>query len=145
MNAVSERLGGCRQNARYSLPAHLRAALERRFSTWRVEYIARALSADELAVIANLDDALIIARIKRMKNPLLETYDEVVPLATECRLYQNLQLQWLRTEEYLVGTRLGRQPTHRELFIDFMRNHNGLRFRAYFALKYPNRVMDRRR
>lgn len=132
-------------SARYSLPAHLLTALERRFSTWRVEYIARALSEDKLAVIANLDDALIIARIARMSNRLLEDFDYVLPLATECRLYQNLQLQWLRTEEYLVGTRLGRKPTHRELFIDFMQNYNGLRFRAYFALKFPEKVKDLRR
>src|SRR3954451_18621525 len=99
MSAVLDCVEGCRQNARYSLPPHVRAALEKRFSAWRVEYIARSLSADELAVIANLDDALIIARIKRMKNRLLETFDDVLPLATECRLYQDLQLQWLRTEE----------------------------------------------
>src|SRR4051812_2236351 len=63
MTAVQDRVGGCRLSARYSLPAHVLTALERRFSAWRVEYIARALSADKLAVIANLDDALIIARI----------------------------------------------------------------------------------
>jgi hypothetical protein len=35
---------------------------------------------------------------------------------------------------------LGRPPTHRELFDDFMNNHNGLRFRAYFALKRPGKM-----
>jgi hypothetical protein len=145
MRAVQDCTGGCRINARYSLPGHLLNALERRFSPWRVEYIARALTADELAVIANLDDALIIARIARMSNRLLEQFDDVLPLATECRLYQDLQLHWLRTEEYLLGTRLGRKPTHREFFIDFMQNHNGLRFRAYFVLKFPEKVMHLRR
>ena len=54
------------------------------------------------------------------------------------------QLRWLRDEEYLLGTRLGRRPTQRELFVDFMNHRNGRRFRAYFALKYPDRMKPKR-
>jgi len=115
------------------------------FSPRRLAYILKTLTADELAVVADPADALIIARIKRMPNSRLQRFDDLVP-ATEQdhRLYRSLQIRWLRDGAYLLGTRLGRSPTPRELFIDFMTNHNGLRFRAYFAMKFPKRMRPKR-
>ena len=115
------------------------------FSPMRAAYIKRVLTDGELSVVADPADALIIARIKRMSDDKLARFEQLEPIsAADVRLYRLLQLCWLRTEEYLLSTQLGRAPTHRELFADFMRNHNGLRFRAYFALKYPGRVRPRR-
>jgi hypothetical protein len=123
------------------LPASLVHELSRHFIPSRVEYIAHVLSADELCVISDLSDALIVARIKRMSNQRLKHFDNLVPIDNrQQRHYQSLQLQWLRDEEYLLGTRLGRSPTQKELFIDFMKNHNGLRFRAFFTLKFPHKM-----
>ncbi len=123
------------------LPAWLFHELGKRFAPRRLEYIAHVLGADELCVISDLSDALIFARIKRMTNQRLKRFDNLVPIDDrQQRHYQSLQLQWLRDEEYLLGTRLGRSPTHKELFIDFMKNHNGLRFRAFFTLKYPDKM-----
>ena len=34
-------------------------------------------------------------------------------------------------------------PTQAELFRDFMSNHHGLRFRAYFTMKFPDRMVKR--
>jgi hypothetical protein len=116
--------------------------LRERFTPRRVAYIARSLTAAELAVVADLADALIIARIKRMDDARLHRFERLRPAGHEDqRMFSTMQVRWLRDEEYLIGTRLGRKPEHRELFSDFMRNHNGLRFRAYFALKYPKRVV----
>jgi hypothetical protein len=111
------------------------------FSPREARYISNVLTADELRVIADRRDALVIARIKRMPHRRLARYDGFIPsdLANQ-RFYCAIQRQWLRDEEYLLGTRLGRSPTAKELFIDFMNNHNGLRFRAFFAMKFPNRV-----
>jgi hypothetical protein len=128
------------------LPTAARDALRARFSSRRVEYIARVLTAGELAVIADPADALIIARIKRMGDHRLGAFERLEPAsAADRRLFSELQCRWLHEEEYLLRTRLGRAPTHGELFADFMRNHNGLRFRAYFALKFPNRVKTKAR
>jgi hypothetical protein len=111
------------------------------FPPREARYIAHVLTADELRVIADRRDALFIARIKRMPHRKLARFDGFIPRdATDQRFYCAIQRQWLRDEEYLLGTRLGRSPTPKELFIDFMNNHNGLRFRAYFAMKYPGRV-----
>lgn len=128
-------------SARDLLPSWLLQELGKRFVPSRVEYISHVLRPDELCVISDLSDALIVARIKRMTNQQLKRFDNLIPVdSRQQRHYQSLQLQWLRDEEYLLGTRLGRSPTHKELFIDFMNNHNGLRFRAFFTLKYPDKM-----
>jgi hypothetical protein len=125
-------------------PLHDR--LRERYSPLRAAYIARVLTADELSVVCDPDDALVIARIKRMPSRRLARFERMEPAsADDRRLYGSLQLRWLRTEEYLLATRLGRPPTHGELWADFMRHHNGPRFRAYFALKCPHRVRPIRR
>ena len=124
-----------------------RAALSARFRPRRAAYVLRTLTPGELAVIADpAADALIIARIKRMPGHRLARFERLEPATpADRRLCAALQHSWLRDEQYLLATRLGRPPTHREFFADFMRNHNGLRFRAYFALKYPQRVRPIRR
>ena len=135
---------GCGLGAHDLLPRPLLESLGQWFSARQLEYIAHVLAPGELEVIGDKRDALIIARIKRMPNVRLERFDRMVPVSDDSRrLYQSLQLQWLRDEEYLLGCRLGRRPTHKELFIDFMNNHNGLRFRAYFTLKFPDKMKHR--
>ena len=128
------------------LPAALFEVLRRSFTPRQLRYILAALTPGELAVIADPGaDALIISRIKRMPGRRLKRFDDLVPadFHQQC-CYRSLQLQWLRDEEYLLGTRLGRRPTEKELFIDFMNHGNGLRFRAYFALKFPEHVRLKR-
>ena len=121
--------------------ASLHAEVLRRFPLRRGLYVLRVLTAGELAVIGDLNDALIIARIKRMPLGRLRGFDGLLPADRRHeRLYRIEQLRWLGDETYLLGTRLGRQPTHRELLDDFMTNHHGLRFRAYFAMKHPGKM-----
>ena len=130
--------------ARDLLPGPLYDELGRIFSPRRLEYIAHVLTPGEIRVIRDFRDAFIIARIKRMSHRRLERFDRFMPANREQqRFYTSLQARWLQDEQYLLGTRLGRSPTHQELFIDFMNNHNGLRFRAYFAMKYPERMRRR--
>lgn len=130
-------LPACRQ----PIPQEAWRTLCRHFTTRRATYIANVLTPGELAVITDAADALIIARIKRMDDVQLAHFERLEPATPDDRrLYAEMQCRWLRDEEYLLSTRLGRTPTHGELFADFMRNHNGLRFRAYFALKFPGRV-----
>jgi hypothetical protein len=129
------------QNATATPSDRYYAELRHRFSPRRAGYVVRVLTSDELSVIPDLNDALIIARIKRMPLRRLQRFDTLVPATEEHkRLYCNMQVQWLRDEEYLLGTRLGRRPTHTDLFADFMSNHHGLRFRAYFTLKHPHKM-----
>ena len=111
------------------------------FPPRRAAYVLRVLTSGELSLVADPADALILARIKRMPDRRLRRFDALEPATpSDRRLYDTMQIRWLREEEYLLGTRLGRRPTHAELFADFLRNHNGLRFRAYFAMKFPQRM-----
>lgn len=111
------------------------------FPPLRAHYVCRVMTRGELAVIADLGDALILARIKRMSDARLRRFDRLIPADPEHhQLFRILQMNWLRDEEYLLGCRLGRRPTQKELMIDFMAHKNGIRFRAYFALKYPRRM-----
>jgi hypothetical protein len=135
----------CGHSAGGSLSPCLLGELRARFTPRQARYVAAVLTKDELAVISNLHDALIFARIKRMSDRQLRRFDRLVPADdAQVRFYQSLQLRWLRDQEYLLGTRLGRVPTAREMFVEFMTQHNGQRFRAYFALKYPDRMRPTR-
>jgi hypothetical protein len=134
-----------REKHRDNLSACLLGELRSRFSPRQVAYVTAVLTAAELAVISDLSDALILARIKRMPPRRLRRFDDLVPVGhAQVKAYQALQLRWLRDEEYLLSTRLGRQPTARELFVDFTTHHNGQRFRAYFAMKYPHSMKHKR-
>jgi hypothetical protein len=129
------------QSWRNLLPPGMIEQLQRRFSPMRVEYIARVLTAGEIGVLCDIGDALIIARIKRMPNGRLCRYDACVPVDLSAqRKFCDAQLEWIRGEHYLLGTRLGRSPTHAELFADFVHNRNGLRFRAYYCMKHPSQM-----
>jgi len=128
------------------LSACLTGELRARFTPRQARYIAAVLTPEELAVISDLSDALLFARIKRMPERRLRRFDQLIPVDdTQVRFYQSLQLRWLRDQEYLLGTRLGRGPTAREMFVEFMTHHNGQRFRAYFSLKYPDRMKPKRK
>ena len=125
------------------LPDYLLHELQRHFSPRRLAYVARVLSVEELRIIGDLQDALILARIKRMAPQRLARFDRLVPRADNHRAYVAAQMEWLKGEHYLLGTRLGRSPTHSELLADFMAHRNGQRFRAYYALKHPRRMSKR--
>ena len=72
-------------------------------------------------------------------------FDQFVPLdRKEQRTYEQVQLQWIQDEEYLLGLRLGRKPAPKELVADFTARQNGPPFpRAYYTLKYPHRMRPR--
>lgn len=126
---------------RVRLPADLAQSLQAIFGTRRSHYIACVLTPGELRILGNVRDALIIARIKRMPARKLQQFDQWIPVdAAQQKFYQAVQFEWLRREQYLLGMRLRRAPTDRDLIQDFMNNHNGERFRAFFAMKYPGRM-----
>ena len=141
MALVQQQHRSCTRPGQTALPDGIAEKLFRRFPPRRLGYIARVLTPAELRVLGDADDALIVARIKRMPTQRLARFDRLVPAGPqEQRQFHAMQLQWLRDEEYLLGTRLGRRPTQRELISDFLSHHNGPRFRAYFALKYPRKM-----
>ena len=144
VNDVRETLSSrLRAHAPHPIPGDMLHALRRLFTPRETNYIIRVLSADELRIVADLHDSLIIARIKRMSPRRLRRFDRLAPRNVEQqRAYTSAQMEWLKGEHYLLGTRLGRSPTHAELHADFVAHRNGQRFRAYYAMKYPDRMQS---
>jgi hypothetical protein len=54
--------------------------------------------------------------------------------------YAEAQLAWLKTEQYLIGTKLKHPPSPHELAQDFFANGNGPRHRIWYCLKFPDKV-----
>jgi len=128
------------------LPPHIADELRRHFTPRQRAYITRVLSAEELRIIGDLRDALILARIERMPDHRLARYDRFVAIdPAQHKAYMAAQTEWLHGEGYLLGTRLGRSPTHAELLADFVEHRNGQRFRAYYVMKHPDRMKRRQR
>jgi hypothetical protein len=125
------------------LPPDMAAALRKLFSPARAGYIASVLSADQIRVIQDLDlgDALILARIEAMKPGRLGRFDHFVPKnSAEQRRFNEAQKIWMDKELRLLTDRLGHQPSLPEWQDDFKKHRNGPRFRAYYVLKYPDRM-----
>lgn len=154
MQAAQMAPPACRSECRHSqagapvsssLPPRVWDELSQALPLREARYVAAILTAEELSVLAELKDAIIIARIKRMPHARLRRFDCFFPHSKEDQdLYRKTQLRWLRDEEYLLGTRLGRSPKAREITHDFNVLQLGLRFRAYFAMKFPDRVVRKR-
>jgi hypothetical protein len=138
-----QQLAEAKSPPRPPLPDDLLRELRRHFTTRRIRYISAVLSAAELRIIGDLRDAVIIAQIKRMSPLRLKRFDRFVPVnAAQQRAFQLEQVEWLKGEHYLLCTQLGRTPTHAELFADFNAHRNGQRFRAFYVMKYPQRMKD---
>jgi len=92
-------------------PGLLLDRLNMHFVPRRVRYITHVLCAEELKIVEDLNDACILARIKRMDERRLMRFDRFVPLdATQKRAFITAQMEWIRHERYLLGCRLGHDP-----------------------------------
>jgi hypothetical protein len=122
-------------------PPHLVERLQHHFGPRRARYIAHTLSVEELDIVEDFKDAYILARIKRMDDRRLQFFDRFVPVdAVQQRAFATAQMEWIRREQYLLSCRLGRSPNHSELSADFNLNRNGQRFRAYYVMKFKERM-----
>lgn len=54
--------------------------------------------------------------------------------------YLSIQLKWLEEEKYLLGTKIHKSPNDIELISDWNKHHNSERYRAYYVLRYPEKV-----
>ena len=111
------------------------------YSKLKVNYIVRVLTYEEIKAIYDPLDILILARIKRMKTDRLKHFDHFTPInKEEFKKYIAVQVSWMEEEKWFLGNRLHRCPTQKEIAEDFVASNNGLRFRAYYCLKYPERM-----
>lgn len=132
---------GVRADASVLLPRHY-SSLSKIFTPMRLRYVASVLTDEEIDLIRDPTDALIMARIKRMTPEELRRFDRYAPKDENAqKLFNNVQVSWIKDEEWVVGSRIGHKPSQKELFADFMKYNNGVRYRAYFTMKHPELVV----
>jgi hypothetical protein len=54
--------------------------------------------------------------------------------------YYEMQVPWLEEQKYLLGTRLGHDPTQEEWCMEVLTSHVQPEFRAYYGLAYQDKV-----
>jgi len=128
----------------------LKTMLERKSSLKKILPIENAkatlsiLTREEINIInttkgMDSKDYEAIAQTKLfITNPSAKKFDRYIP--KNPRHYQTLQTHWLENECWLLGQRLHHKPSPHELFEDFKTNKNGLRFKIFYCLRYPDKV-----
>ena len=97
------------------------------------------LSSEEREVIHEEDDVRIVARIKAMSAAEFNYFQAHRPKPEFVRHYIQSERPWMFESIYLLGVRLGREPSEVEKARDYQEK-NASRFRVYYALKHPNNV-----
>lgn len=114
------------------------------YSLLEQQYIARVLKPQEIALITDPENILYIARVKRLTPERLAEFDQYVWKNPATRKkYMREQREWLNQERYFLGQKLGHFPDDGELAADFIEKNLGQYFRAYYTLKYPERMRKR--
>jgi len=85
------------------------------------------------------DDASIIQYIDSLPSQSVFLFSTNF-ISTDLKHYVVLQCQWIETEKYLLGTVLNREPTEQELIDEWISHFNSERFRAFYVLKFPDKV-----
>ena len=98
------------------------------------------LTGEERAIINDSCDIPILEQIKGMSIQELKIFDLYGPLDF-CH-YVGLEKEWLETARYLIARREGHssEVSDYELLKDIGENHLGERFRAWYVLKFPEKV-----
>ncbi|MDX2109431.1 MAG: hypothetical protein SFY80_04240 [Verrucomicrobiota bacterium] len=92
----------------------------------------------ELQSFTSTDDQAIIRQVDQFSSEDLDVFQAYCPV--DLRHYNTLQLEWLRTEVYFLGCRLCHQPTCDDILTNPDRPRNSRRFRAYYCMRYADRV-----
>lgn len=98
------------------------------------------LTREERAIVDDSDDVHILEQIKGMSSQELKVFDSYGPVDF-CH-YVRLERKWLETAKYLIATRPGHSSdvSDPELLEDVRENHLAERFRAWYVLKFPEKV-----
>jgi hypothetical protein len=88
-----------------------------------------------------VEDYFLLAEVEFMLRETpqdLAVYDGYHIL--EMEHYARMQVPWLKEETRLLKAQLGRDPTPHEVIEDARQHENGLRFRAFYCMKFPDKV-----
>ena len=80
----------------------------------------------------------IIEEINAMTPEQLARFSSYIPV--DLRDYVTEQSKWIQDSIYFLGIDCGRVPTAIEISDKLLNTDHSLRYRAYYALKYPDKV-----
>ncbi len=80
-------------------------------------------------------DNAIIAYIDSLNQESLDEYENWRPV--DLRHYVKQQKTWLEKAIYLLGTRLGHEPSMEEIAEEVLKTPHSKRFRAFYCIKFP--------
>lgn len=80
----------------------------------------------------------ILARVISLRIDELEEFDQCQP--TDLRHYVQVEKNWINREVRLLENRLGRKASAEDVAKHIIRSATSLRFRAYYAMRFPDRV-----
>lgn len=86
------------------------------------------------------EEELLILQVDSFTMNELEYYSKTY-IVTDLGHYMGLQIHWLEEEKYYLGIKLNHNPTNEEVIDAWVRHHNSERFRAFYVLRYPEKVV----
>jgi len=129
--------------------SHYEKLREAKISKRKKNFIISTLTNSELDAIdatrdMGPDDYLAIAKVKRIikDEELAKKYNSLIYKHEYFGHAAKLSRNWLEYETLELTERLHHPPTIRELLDDFEENNEGLRFRIFYCLRYPNKVTE---
>ena len=96
------------------------------------------LSEDELRMVQHPEDIPFLEIIKGMSQEELRSFDNY--LLSDVMDYNRMQTEWVKTQTWLLGHKLDREPSVHDLVREMGETRSPLRFRAFYVLKHPDRV-----
>lgn len=90
--------------------------------------------------IVNMDtDESILHKINALSVMELGEFDDFIP--KNLKHYNRLQVIWMDECKYLLGIKIGHDPSFEEFHQEYFHDGNHhLRFRAFYFMKYPEKV-----
>ena len=83
-------------------------------------------------------DKELLRKIDLMSPEQLLSFKQVCP--TDLRHYMSVQKAWIEEDIYYLGCELNRPPTPAQIAERILTGKQSRRFRAYYALRYPEKV-----
>jgi hypothetical protein len=97
------------------------------------------VAQDILGEIIHEERRDILEEIDSLTPEQLESFSHYMPI--DLRDYVSKQSKWIQDSIYFLGIDRGRVPTAAEISDKLLNTDYSMRYRAYYALKYPHKVV----
>ena len=94
---------------------------------------------EEENLISDKSDIPILNDIKNMSKEEMESYSKY--RIVDFKHYMKIQKVWLETEKWLLGIKVNHAPSESEFVEDPYLVSNATRYRVFYVLKYPDKVI----